>query len=238
MSAAGVAVCQRTACNNGSRCRLNKHSSQLALNLRPVQRQQQRWQQQPRSRRACTPAASEGLPPDALAAEFQAFVLQQGVDGAVPPSRPTHLMSPLVCISAQMRALQRNDYPEPDAGVRTCFMFAKPEECEELVIAPVAPQRVRSWAAHEEWLAFADFSNQLRSPPFLPLLNCDSWQPASQLVFPSSRHKNKAVFAIELGVGEQQRRQLYTFCLEKIEQGPFKNCWVTVGVRVGDYANV
>jgi hypothetical protein len=141
----------------------------------------------------------------------------------------------------------------------------------------VAPQRVRSWAAHEEWLAFADFSNQLRSPPFLPLLNCDSWQvsalvrrachlvvaaiaspgleqlldlscccvcvplplqPASQLVFPSSRHKNKAVFAIELGVGEQQRRQLYTFCLEKIEQGPFKNCWVTVGVRVGDYANV
>ncbi|KAL4853379.1 Methyltransferase-like protein 13 [Chlorella vulgaris] len=229
MSASGVVSCQCTACNNGSRWRLNKHSSPLDVNLRPIQRQQQQWQQQARSRRTCTPAAaSEGLPPDALAAEFQAFVLQQGVDGAVPPSRPTHLMSPLVCISAQMRALQRNDYPEPDAGVRTCFMFAKPEECEELVTAPVAPQRVRSWAAHEEWLAFADFSNQLRSPPFLPLLNCDSWQPASQLVFPSSRHKNKAVFAIELGVGEQQqRRQLYTFCLEKIEQGPFKNCWVT-----------
>jgi hypothetical protein len=37
-------------------------------------------------------------------------------------------------------------------------------------------QRARSWAAREEWLAVADFSNQLHSPPYAAMLNCDSWQ--------------------------------------------------------------
>ena len=35
---------------------------------------------------------------------------------------------------------------------------------------------VRSWAAREEWLPLPDFSNQLHSPPYAALLNCDSWQ--------------------------------------------------------------
>lgn len=35
-----------------------------------------------------------------------------------------------------------------------------------------------------------------------------------------------------------QKRQTFTWCLERVRQGPLKNCWLTVGVRVGDYANV
>ncbi len=35
---------------------------------------------------------------------------------------------------------------------------------------------MRSWAAHEEWLALPDFSNHLHAPPYSVLLNCDSWQ--------------------------------------------------------------
>jgi hypothetical protein len=145
---------------------------------------------------------------------------------------------------------------------------------------------VRSWAAQEEWLPWADFSNQLHSPPYAPLLNCDSWQvgwalvvaqdavlvcfvivpehwgkvvaeasslrtaspdrstscfpafqPASQLVFPSSRHTNKAVCAIAVK-SAAQRQQTFTWCLERVLQGPLANVWLTVGVRVGDYANV
>jgi hypothetical protein len=33
--------------------------------------------------------------------------------------------------------MQRNDYPEADAGVQTCFMFAKPEGAEHMIAAPV-----------------------------------------------------------------------------------------------------
>lgn len=67
-------------------------------------------------------------------------------------------------------------------------------------------------------------------------------QLASQLVFPSSRHRNKAVAAVEvvpaLAAAAGQHPQMFTFCLEKVEAGPLSNCWLTVGVRVGDYANV
>lgn len=100
--------------------------------------------------------------------------------------------------------------------------------------AQAAPRRVRSWAAREEWLGLADFSNMLHSPPYSSMLNCDSWRPASPLVFPSSRHQNKAVCAVEV-LG--RARTTYTFCLEKMSTrgGPL---WLTVGVRVGDYGNV
>ncbi|EFN52903.1 hypothetical protein CHLNCDRAFT_138459 [Chlorella variabilis] len=199
-----------------------------------VQRQLQRQQQQQRwrwRRGRLVAATAAGAADDegsetSLASDFMSFINQAGVDAPMPPSRPTHLMSPTTCIAVQMNALQRNDYPEKDAGVRTAFLFTKPEGAEDVIAAPAVPQRVRSWAAREEWLAFADFSNQLHSPPFGVLLHCDAWQPISQLVFPSKRHMNKAVCAVEVTSATQQR-QAFTFCLEKVEQGPWKNVWLT-----------
>ncbi|KAL4440192.1 hypothetical protein ABPG75_003193 [Micractinium tetrahymenae] len=170
-----------------------------------------------------------------LASDFQSFLNQQGVPELLRDRQPTHLMSPLACIAAQMNALQRNDWPETDAGVQTAFAFAKWEGADELLSAQVGPQRVRSWAAREEWLALPDFSNQLHSPPYSALLNCHSWQPASQLVFPSNRHRNKAVCAVAATAAGRQH--VFTFCLERVLQGPLRNCWLTVGVRDGDYAN-
>ncbi|PRW39229.1 solute carrier family 40 member chloroplastic [Chlorella sorokiniana] len=168
-------------------------------------------------------------------------------------------MSPPACIAAQLGALQRNDWPEQDAGVQTAFMFAMPQGAEELLAAQAPPQRVRSWGAREEWLSMSDFSNALHSSPYALLLNCDSWRPCSPLVFPSRRHQDRAVAAIEVvaaapqrqpqqqqqqdgrlgqqqagsDAGQQQRqqRQTFTWCLERVQQGPLKNCWLTVGVR-------
>lgn len=48
-----------------------------------------------------------------------------------------------------------------------------------------APQRVRSWGAHEEWLKLGDFSNQLHSLPFSALLGCDSWRVGGWAVPPA-----------------------------------------------------
>ncbi|PSC73270.1 hypothetical protein C2E20_3539 [Micractinium conductrix] len=203
--------------------------------------QQQR--RQPRCRRRRLQAAAAGDSPgeegSALASEFHSFINEQGMPELLRDRRPTHLMSPLACIAAQMGALQRNDWPERDAGVQTAFQFTLCQHAEELLSAQASPGRVRSWAAREEWLPLPDFSNQLHSPPFAALLNCDSWRPTSPLVFPSQRHTNKAVAAVEVvPAGGGQHAQAYTFCLERVTAGPYKNCWLTVGVRQGDYAGV
>ena len=34
------------------------------------------------------------------------------------------------------------------------------------------------------------------------------------------------------------RSYTFTFCLERVAKGPYKDCWMTVGLRCGDYANV
>ncbi len=42
----------------------------------------------------------------ALASEFQRLINEQGVPELLRDRRPTHLMSPIACIAAQMDALQ------------------------------------------------------------------------------------------------------------------------------------
>lgn len=36
--------------------------------------------------------------------------------------------------------------------------------------------------------------------------------------------------------GEHLQRYTYTFVLERITSGPYRDCWLTVGVRPGNYA--
>lgn len=47
------------------------------------------------------------------------------------------MLSPTACIAAQMDALQMNDWPEADAGVRTAFLFSKPYGCEQMIAGQV-----------------------------------------------------------------------------------------------------
>ena len=79
----------------------------------------------------------------------------------------------------------------PGAAIPWCLQCFSCKQAICLADATVRPtaavrcrrsrQRVRSWAAREEWLAFADFSNQLHSPPFGVLLHCDAWQVSVRL---------------------------------------------------------
>lgn len=79
-----------------------------------VQRQLQRQQQQQRwrwRRGRLVAATAAGAADDegsetSLASDFMSFINQAGVDAPMPPSRPTHLMSPTTCIAVQMNALQ------------------------------------------------------------------------------------------------------------------------------------
>lgn len=144
---------------------------------------------------------------------------------------PSHLLSPTKAVEIQLSALFRNDWPESDAGVRTAFAFAMPHEPEEL--HPLAHTRVRSYEATERWLNIKQFTDLVHSPPYNLLIGGDSWELIGNLVFPSHRFPNKAVQVVEVArIGLKHR---FTYCLEKVATGRYKNCWLVVGIRVGDY---
>ena len=50
------------------------------------------------------------------------------------------MLSPTAAIAAQMDALQMNDWPDTDAGVRTAFLFSKPYGCESMIAGRVRIQ--------------------------------------------------------------------------------------------------
>ena len=72
-----------------------------------------------------------------LATEFSQHINAAGLRTPLSHRSPTPMLSPTACIAAQMDALQINDWPEPDAGVRTAFLFSKPYGCEEIVAGQV-----------------------------------------------------------------------------------------------------
>lgn len=195
---------------------------------------------------------------DDLASAFSRAVNERGLEGSLLRYRqPTHLLSPAAAVAAQMDALQRNEWPEPDSGVATAYEFTRPFMAEEMFIGGVA-QRVRSWQAAEEWLTRQLFTQMMHATPYSLLLGCESWQPASPVVFPSERYPNRVVQAVHVvaaadaldsGTGRESgslgqagtwrlRRHTYTFCLERVDRGAYKGCWLTAGVRIGDYANM
>ena len=47
------------------------------------------------------------------------------------------MLSPTAAIAAQMDALQMNDWPDMDAGIRTAFLFSKPFGCEGMIAGRV-----------------------------------------------------------------------------------------------------
>lgn len=174
-----------------------------------------------------------------LASEFSKFVSNSGLNESMRYKRPTPMIAPHLAVQSIMTALQMNDYPEEDAGAHTAYLFSKPYDCENLIAGQGTPASVRSWLAHEAWLKPKDFSQMLHETPFDVLLDCHEWKASSAVVFPSQRMGNKALQAIQVK-GNASRTQpfTFTFCLERIETGPYKGCWLIVGLREGDYASV
>ncbi|KAK9905556.1 hypothetical protein WJX75_002084 [Coccomyxa subellipsoidea] len=110
-----------------------------------------------------------------------------------------------------------------------------------MIASRATPSECHSWLGTETWIPFKEFSNTLHSPPQNALLNCESWRAVSNVVFPSSRSGNKAVQAVEVIAmqhkGEGRLRPfVFTFCLERVDVGPYKGCWMTVGLRCGNYS--
>jgi hypothetical protein len=179
-------------------------------------------------RRASPPRATPA--DDALAAEF-ARVVNEAASMAAPHARaPSPMLSPTAAVEAVLAALAAPDWPEPGAGARVAFAFS----AHDPDAAPAAPPpRVRAWTAREEYLDFPAFSEALRAGPFAPMLEAEHWALVAPLLFPSRRFERRAVQAVEVSAGGRARR--FSFCLER-SGGALKDCWLVVGVRLGDYS--
>jgi hypothetical protein len=98
----------------------------------------------------------------------------------------------------------------------------------------------RAWDAAERYLSLVEFGNVLRQPMYSPLINCSQWEIASPLIFHGPQDK-RGLQAVRVASHSEQgdvQSRVFTFCLEKVQSGAFKDCWMVVGLRVGDYANV
>lgn len=261
------------------------------------------------------------LPGSNLASQFDRHVLDKGWT-AMPRRTPSPLLSPGAVISAQLEALQRNDWPEEGAGVATAFAFTLPASATEagaldsvrrkLVVlagahglaewagahtlqATLLPQHkacsslrrhwqsrnrismatspqtgavaVSRWSGERSFVPRPAFEELVRAPPFSVLLGCDSWkvfskcggyfplahpdaakstslmqsrlkvwgvftqahsafhppvQVASPVVFPSSRHSDRAVQAVHVQAAGTGRTHTFTFCLVRAGPGSHK----------------
>lgn len=68
-----------------------------------------------------------------LASDFSRYVNEASITGVSDGRAPTPFMSPTTVIASQLNALQRNDYPELDAGASVAFAFTKPEGAEAML---------------------------------------------------------------------------------------------------------
>eukprot|EP00887_Chlorella_sp_A99_P002434 scaffold10.g2434.t1 len=193
----------------------------------------------PRPGRRWRPAFAEFRPEGAeLAREFGSLVNERGLARPLEHRAPSPLLPPTAALAAVLDSLQRNDYPETDAGAR-----------------------VRPWQGREPSVGWQEFRGALHTPPLDVLLDCDSWRALTPIEFPSQRHESRAIQVVEVmarrrgGAAPSQQSQsqqsqpneergaaggglrsyVFTFCLERVGEGPARGCWHVTGCRMGNY---
>ncbi|KAG0567911.1 hypothetical protein M758_7G105200 [Ceratodon purpureus] len=191
---------------------------------------------------AASGSNGESSETDTMLAEFMQYVDATQQLWPLEGRKPTALMPPTSVVRVQMDALMRNDWPEEDSGIKTAFAFAMPARVEEILSGKVRGpvNAARAWNATERYLNLEAFGNVIRDPMYSPLLNFSEWEMASPMVFhgPGDKRALQAVKVIFHSDDGDEAKRVYTFCLEKVLSGAFKDCWMVVGLRVGDYANV
>jgi hypothetical protein len=63
-----------------------------------------------------------------LASEFGRLANESNIGEALRVRRPSPFLAPTATVAAQLNALQMNDWPDSDDGIRTAFLFSRPYE--------------------------------------------------------------------------------------------------------------
>ncbi|HEY1014387.1 MAG TPA: DUF4864 domain-containing protein [Herpetosiphonaceae bacterium] len=123
---------------------------------------------------------------------------------ALPPG-PHPSISPEQVVLIQLSALQRNDDPAPDSGIRAAFEFASP--ANRLYTGPV-----------ERFIAM------VKNPLYRSLLNFQDATP-----FPIEIEGDRAQQRVAL-LDDDDEEIIYVFALSRQQAEPYADCWMTDGV--------
>lgn len=121
---------------------------------------------------------------------------------AGPPAEPSPKLSPREVVEAQLGALRANDDPTEDAGIRTAFRFASPEN-------------KRSTGPVEH------FIEMVKNPLYAPLLN----HRAAHL---SETTEKGGLARIKVTViAADSKEATFVWILERVSAPECEACWMT-----------
>ena len=118
---------------------------------------------------------------------------------------PNPDIAPAEVIAIQLNGLQHNDSPETDAGIRQTWAFAHPRN--RAMTGPLKR-----------------FTTMLKSPGYNVMLN-----HASNEIVPASSGEGWRQFDVFMEIENGEVMQ-FSWIVEKVTDGRYKNCWMTVAV--------
>ena len=118
---------------------------------------------------------------------------------------PNPDIAPAEVIAIQLNGLQYNDSPETDAGIRQTWAFAHPRN--RAMTGPL-PR----------------FASMLKGPGYDMMLN-----HASHRIVPANSGDGWQQFDVFMEAGNGKVMQ-FAWIVEKVTEGRFKDCWMTVAV--------
>ncbi|NJK81551.1 MAG: DUF4864 domain-containing protein [Chloroflexaceae bacterium] len=121
------------------------------------------------------------------------------------PPQPSPDLSPADVVRIQVAAMQNNDIPAPDSGIRTAFGFASPSN--RRVTGPVER-----------------FIDLVKNPQYRDLVNAES-ATYSEPVF----ENGNATIEVSV-INADSKLVRYRFVLSRQEDWPFEDCWMTDAV--------
>ena len=118
---------------------------------------------------------------------------------------PNPDIAPVEVIAIQLNGLQYNDSPEIDAGIRQTWAFAHPRN--RAMTGPLSR-----------------FANMLKGPGYGMLL-----YHASHQIVPANSGDGWRQFDVFMESGNGKLLQ-FAWIVEKVTEGRYKDCWMTVAV--------
>lgn len=118
---------------------------------------------------------------------------------------PNADVEPAEVIAIQLNGLQYNDMPEADAGIRQTWAFAHPRN--RAVTGPL-PR----------------FTEMLKGPSYQMMLN-----HASHRILPANKGDGWRQFDVFMEA-ENGMVLEFSWIVEKVTEGQYKDCWMTVAV--------
>ena len=118
---------------------------------------------------------------------------------------PNPDIAPAEVIAIQLNGLQHNDSPETDAGIRQTWAFAHPRN--RAMTGPLKR-----------------FTTMLKGPGYDVMLN-----HASHEIVPANSGEGWRRFDVFMETEDGEVMQ-FAWIVEKVTDGRYKNCWMTVAV--------